>query len=188
MNLPKERWFFIAVLYKDCSLQFAYSLLFRELTNMNLPKERWFFIALLYKGCSLQFAYRGFFRELNNMNLPKERWCMENLLVPGHLQHPEPFFAHIFCKHSINIYEKCSKALIYRSTAQKMPNHELNVIIQIMCRKLIRIQVFLVLSQEYFFFLMLCLESISHSHKCFNFAWLYQKISLSFRDLLRLHC
>ncbi len=80
------------------------------LTNMDLPKERRFFIAVLYKDCSLQFAYRGFFRELTNMNLPKERWCMENLLLPGHLQHPDPLCAHIFCKHIINIYEKCSKA------------------------------------------------------------------------------
>jgi hypothetical protein len=102
MNLPKEMWFFIAVLYKDCSLQFAYRGFFRELTNMNLPKERWFFIAVLYKDCSLQIAYRGFFRELKNMNLPIERWCMENLLMPGHLQQPEPFFAHIFCKHIEN--------------------------------------------------------------------------------------
>jgi hypothetical protein len=61
-----------------------------------------FCIAVLYKGCSLQFAYRGFFRALTNMNLPKERWCMENLLLPGHLQHPEPLCAHIFCKHIIH--------------------------------------------------------------------------------------
>jgi hypothetical protein len=38
--------FCIAVLYKDCSLQFAYRGFFRELNNMNLPKERRF--SLLY--------------------------------------------------------------------------------------------------------------------------------------------
>ncbi len=39
------------------------------------------------------------------------RWCTEKLVLPGHLQQPEPLVAHIFCNIFTNKEE--SQVILY---------------------------------------------------------------------------